>query len=260
MIGLCADESVNGAPFYVMAFVDGLVVRNAEAAAPARRRGPGARRPTRSPTSWPRIHAVDPDGGRAGRPGPHRRLHRAPAQALVQAVGEVQDPRAARGRRGARRASPPGSPSRAGAAIVHGDYRLDNCMLGPDGTIGAVLDWELCTLGDPLADVGLLLVYWTEPRRQPRGSARRRHHARGLPDPGRGDRHATPRRRDGTCPTSTTTWPSATGSWPASSRACTPATGAAPWASASGFEGFARQVEMLADQAKAAIEGRRSRP
>src|SRR5262249_41007760 len=49
------------------------------------------------------------------------------------------------------------------ATIVHGDYRLDNCMLSPDGTIAAVLDWELCTLGDPLADVGLLLVYWNDP-------------------------------------------------------------------------------------------------
>jgi aminoglycoside phosphotransferase (APT) family kinase protein len=45
---------------------------------------------------------------------------------------------------------------------VHGDYRLDNCILGPDGGVRAVLDWELCTLGDPLADLGLLIVYWVE--------------------------------------------------------------------------------------------------
>ncbi len=44
---------------------------------------------------------------------------------------------------------------------MHGDYRLDNCMLGDDGSIKAVLDWEICTLGDPLADVGLLLAYWS---------------------------------------------------------------------------------------------------
>jgi aminoglycoside phosphotransferase (APT) family kinase protein len=53
-------------------------------------------------------------------------------------------------------------PQQGPATIVHGDYRLDNCLVGADGTIAAVLDWELCTLGDPLADVGLLLVYWTE--------------------------------------------------------------------------------------------------
>ena len=46
---------------------------------------------------------------------------------------------------------------------MHGDYRLDNTMLVDDGTVAAVLDWEICTLGDPLADVGLLMVYWTEP-------------------------------------------------------------------------------------------------
>ena len=48
------------------------------------------------------------------------------------------------------------------AAIVHGDYRLDNTMLAADdpGRIAAVLDWEMSTVGDPLTDVGLLLVYW----------------------------------------------------------------------------------------------------
>ena len=48
-------------------------------------------------------------------------------------------------------------------SLVHGDYRLDNCMIGDDGTVAAVLDWEICTLGDPLADLGLLCVYWTDP-------------------------------------------------------------------------------------------------
>src|SRR5438477_4782173 len=53
-------------------------------------------------------------------------------------------------------------PDQGPAAIVHGDYRLDNTMLDTDGHVNAVLDWELCTLGDPLADVGLLMVYWSE--------------------------------------------------------------------------------------------------
>jgi aminoglycoside phosphotransferase (APT) family kinase protein len=55
-------------------------------------------------------------------------------------------------------------PEQQGVAIVHGDYRLDNAIAAPDGrSIAAVVDWELCTLGDPLADLGLLYVYWSEP-------------------------------------------------------------------------------------------------
>ena len=50
-------------------------------------------------------------------------------------------------------------------SIVHGDYRLDNCLmaLGDPSLVTAVLDWELSTLGDPLTDLGLLLFYWREP-------------------------------------------------------------------------------------------------
>jgi len=54
-------------------------------------------------------------------------------------------------------------PAQGPATIVHGDYRLDNCIVDDDGNIAAVLDWEICTLGDPLADLGLLMVYWTGP-------------------------------------------------------------------------------------------------
>ncbi len=53
-------------------------------------------------------------------------------------------------------------PAQQGAGIVHADFRLDNCMLADDGSIAAVLDWELCTLGDVLADLGGLLMYWTD--------------------------------------------------------------------------------------------------
>jgi aminoglycoside phosphotransferase (APT) family kinase protein len=54
-------------------------------------------------------------------------------------------------------------PEQGPATIVHGDYRLDNTMLERNGDVAAVLDWEICTLGDPLADLGLLCVYWTGP-------------------------------------------------------------------------------------------------
>jgi aminoglycoside phosphotransferase (APT) family kinase protein len=54
-------------------------------------------------------------------------------------------------------------PAQGPATIVHGDYRLDNTMFGDDARVAAVLDWEICTLGDPMADLGLLMVYWSEP-------------------------------------------------------------------------------------------------
>jgi aminoglycoside phosphotransferase (APT) family kinase protein len=58
-------------------------------------------------------------------------------------------------------------PPQGPATIVHGDYRIDNTIVSPAGDVQAVLDWEICTLGDPLADIGLLQVYWTGPDDDP---------------------------------------------------------------------------------------------
>src|SRR5207247_10893101 len=55
---------------------------------------------------------------------------------------------------------PKAIPPERAPGIVHGDYRLDNAILDEDGHIIAVLDWEMCTLGDSLADMGLLQLYW----------------------------------------------------------------------------------------------------
>jgi aminoglycoside phosphotransferase (APT) family kinase protein len=161
VIGLCTDEGVTGAPFYVMGFVDGLVVRDRPT---AERLGPEQRRYAGRQLAevLASIHAVDPDAvglGELGRREGYidRQLRRWYGQWQssktrdLAVVDEVHDALAAR------------VPEQGAATIVHGDYRLDNCLLEPDGTIAAVLDWELCTLGDPLADVGLLLVYWAEP-------------------------------------------------------------------------------------------------
>jgi aminoglycoside phosphotransferase (APT) family kinase protein len=57
-------------------------------------------------------------------------------------------------------------PKQQRTSVVHGDYRMDNVVLAGDGSVRAILDWEICTLGDPLADVGLLMVYWADPTDQ----------------------------------------------------------------------------------------------
>jgi aminoglycoside phosphotransferase (APT) family kinase protein len=163
-LGLCTDDEVNGAPFYVMGYVDGNVIRDAEA---ARRHldEDGRRRASESVADvMADIHAVDVDAVGLGALGKKegyiaRQLKRwygqfQQSQELtnrpVPLVHEVHDVLAAN------------IPPQGAATIVHGDYRLDNCMLGYDNHIAAVLDWEICTLGDPLADVGLLMVYWNE--------------------------------------------------------------------------------------------------
>jgi aminoglycoside phosphotransferase (APT) family kinase protein len=159
--GLCEDEGVNGAPFYVMDFVDGPILRGlAEADAfpeESDRRAIGER----VVDTLVAIHAVDPDAvglGELGRREDYvaRQLHRWQGQwgksktRELAAVDDVHARLAAR------------IPEQGPATIVHGDYRLDNMILTPGGEVAAVVDWELCTLGDPLADVGLLMVYWPE--------------------------------------------------------------------------------------------------
>src|SRR5688572_30070730 len=163
-LGLCTDEAVNGAPFYVMGFVDGFVLRDqktaeAELDEAARRRAGESIADVLAD-----LHAVDVEAVGLGDLGKHegyiaRQLKRWYSQFQasneltkrpIPAMHEVHDRLAAR------------IPEQQGVAVVHGDYRLDNCMVGPEGDVVAVLDWEICTLGDPLADLGLLQVYWTD--------------------------------------------------------------------------------------------------
>jgi aminoglycoside phosphotransferase (APT) family kinase protein len=160
VVGLCEDESVNDAPFYVMGFVEGPILRSAEDAkgfSEEDRRAIGER----VVDTLVAIHDVDPDavglGELARRDGlAERQLKRWQGQweksktRELPLVDEVHDRLTDR------------VPEQGPATIVHGDYRLDNMILSPEGEVAAVVDWELCTLGDPLADVGMLLVYWSE--------------------------------------------------------------------------------------------------
>jgi aminoglycoside phosphotransferase (APT) family kinase protein len=162
VVGLCEDEAVNEAPFYVMDFVEGPVLRGLAEAEQfpdaADRRAIGER----VADTLVAIHAVDPDAaglGDLGRKGDYvaRQLHRWQGQWEKSKTRELAAIDAVHERLAAR------IPAQGAATIVHGDYRLDNMILTPAGEVAAVVDWELCTLGDPLADVGLLMVYWPEP-------------------------------------------------------------------------------------------------
>lgn len=160
VVGLCEDPEVNGAPFFVMDHVAGRVLRDRSA---AEQLSESARRDAAMnlADTLAAIHSVDPDAVGLGDLG--RREHYAQRQLKrwhgqweksaythVTGVDDVY-----------RRLSAD-VPEQHDSTIVHGDYRLDNCIVSDDGDIAAVLDWELCTLGDPLADIGLLLVYWSE--------------------------------------------------------------------------------------------------
>jgi aminoglycoside phosphotransferase (APT) family kinase protein len=252
VVGLCTDETVNGAPFYVMGFVDGLVARDAEAASvlDAAARAHAGEQVADVLAS---IHAVDPDAvglGDLGRREGYveRQLRRWYGQwqtsktRELPVVDEVHDALAAR------------VPEQGPAAIVHGDYRLDNCLLGPDGSIAAVLDWELCTLGDPLADVGLLLVYWTEPADDHPALSAAPTTLDGFPSRRQlVERYAAASGRN----VSDVDYFVAFGYW---KLACILEGVYARYrggvmGDASGFEGFAAQVEILARSALAAVEG-----
>ncbi len=166
-LGLCQDPEVNGAPFYVMGFVDGVIARSNADVEKAFDEAARGRASTALVDTLVEIHRADPDEiglGDLGRKEGYipRQLKRwfsnyqaantARGGQPIPAVEEIHDRLAAR------------IPEQGRASVVHGDYRLDNCVIAPDGSkVTAVLDWELCTLGDPLADLGQLLVYWPEP-------------------------------------------------------------------------------------------------
>jgi aminoglycoside phosphotransferase (APT) family kinase protein len=161
VVGLCQDDSVNGAPFYVMEFVEGPVLRGLAEADAFPDEGDRGAIGERVADTLAAIHAIDPDAvglGDLGRKEDYvaRQLHRWQGQWEKSKTRELALIDSLHGRLSAR------IPAQGPATIVHGDYRLDNMILTPEGEVAAVVDWELCTLGDPMADVGLLMAYWPD--------------------------------------------------------------------------------------------------
>jgi aminoglycoside phosphotransferase (APT) family kinase protein len=164
-LGLCVDEEVNERPFYVMEFVDGAILRDrdqAEATFDEATRGVIG---DHLAATLAQLHDVDVESAGLGELARHdgyieRQLRRWTTQyeqmhvegvdhgGLIEAVGAELSAQI---------------PSQQRVSVVHGDYRLDNTVLDENGRVRAILDWEICTLGDPMADLGLLMVYWAEP-------------------------------------------------------------------------------------------------
>ena len=158
-VGFCDDPAVNEKPFYVMGFVDGHVLHDETIARSAI--GETARRKAGEHfiDVLADLHAVDPDEVGLGDLGKkqeyvQRQLKRWYGQweksktRELPAVDRVHDFLLDR------------VPAYAKASVVHGDYRLGNCLTTDEGRIAAVLDWEISTLGDPLADLGYVLATW----------------------------------------------------------------------------------------------------
>jgi aminoglycoside phosphotransferase (APT) family kinase protein len=164
-LGFCDDSSLTGAHFYVMGFVDGHPLYNT---ADAERWVPPASR-TRMAHSFidvlADLHSLDPDQlglSDLGKKDDYlsRQLktwYRSWNASIAGA--EYDDPRAHRLQAYFLAHLPNQGPAR----VVHGDYGLHNCLIGANGSIAAVLDWEISTLGDPLADLGYALNQWAEP-------------------------------------------------------------------------------------------------
>ena len=159
-LALCEDASVTGAVFYAMEHVDGLVLNTVEVAeqlAPAARREVGMS----MMQALARLQSTDLEAtglSELRRPGTYagRQLRRWRRQwdssrtrerPLVDRLADRLEAHL---------------PEETEATVVHGDFHPLNTIVGPEGTVRAVVDWELCTVGDPLGDLGLTIAYWNE--------------------------------------------------------------------------------------------------
>jgi aminoglycoside phosphotransferase (APT) family kinase protein len=158
---LGVDVDADQVDFYVMDEVSGLVLRDAATTSTALTPAARARAGAALTETLAALHAVDPDAvglGRLGRGENYlaRQIAMWQGQAEQHRVAGFPEADAVRDRLLS------ALPVQRETTLVHGDYRLDNAIVGDDGEVQAVLDWELCTRGDPLADLGVFLCYWTE--------------------------------------------------------------------------------------------------
>jgi aminoglycoside phosphotransferase (APT) family kinase protein len=167
VLAACDDDGVIGAPFYVMQRLDGHVVTDTvpeELDRPADRRRMGEE----LVDALVDLHATDWVAAGLegfGRPVGYleRQLRRFASLWEANRTREIPSLDLVTEWLGSRR------PKSGYATLVHGDYRLGNAMFapGPPARVTAILDWEMATIGDPLADLGYLLAWWAQPGEAP---------------------------------------------------------------------------------------------
>jgi aminoglycoside phosphotransferase (APT) family kinase protein len=168
----CDDESVIGAPFYAMEYVEGFIVRNRMPEAYADVAATKAAMSQALLDTLIRLHAVVPDEVGLSQFGhPEGFLARQVRRWWQQ--WEASKTRELPAMDELHRRLEETVPTQSRPGVVHGDYRLDNVMFAPQdpSRVVAVLDWEMSTVGDPLCDLGLLLVYWADREDEPAARA-----------------------------------------------------------------------------------------
>ena len=162
-VAFCADADVIGAPFYLMEYVPGVVLRSRRDTA-ALTEQQNADLSERLADMLAAIHGVDTEA--VGLSGLGRGAGYLTRQlARWQRQWELSNRREVPGYDDLVARLTATLPPEGETTLVHGDFRLDNVLvsLSPRPRISAVVDWEMATLGDPLADLGLTLVYWADP-------------------------------------------------------------------------------------------------
>jgi aminoglycoside phosphotransferase (APT) family kinase protein len=162
-VAICQDPDIVGAPFYLMRYVQGLVLRTQADGALLTREQAGQLSDLLA-SMLATIHSVNiEEVGLTGFGRPEGYMARQLAR--WQRQWELSTTRDMPGYDELVARLAAGLPQSAGGTLVHGDFRLDNTLvtLGEPAAIAAVVDWEMSTLGDPLADLGLTLSYWADP-------------------------------------------------------------------------------------------------
>ena len=162
-LAYCEDPAVTGAHFFVMGFVDG---RALPSAADIQRYLPPERRQTTSESHadvLAALHSLDPEAVGLGELGAKedylgRQLRAWYRSWTTSAEAAGYDDARVHALHEWLAAN---KPDQGPARVAHGDYGLHNCLIGDDGRVAAVVDWEVCTLGDPLADLAYMLNRWS---------------------------------------------------------------------------------------------------